>query len=69
MARTVSWSAGSSIEGGWEGPTAYQPIGDVNGDGIDDMLLAAPGTGFSSPPDTYGQVYLIFGQPEASLPS
>ena len=45
------------------GPTAYQPIGDVNGDTLDDMLLSAPGPGFSSPPDTYGQVYLIFGQP------
>ena len=45
------------------GPVRYQPIGDVNGDAIDDLLLAAPGPGFSSPPDTYGQVYLIFGQP------
>jgi hypothetical protein len=41
----------------------YQPVGDVNGDGIDDLLLAAPGQSSSGvAPPTEAYAYLIFGR-------
>ncbi|SIO26764.1 FG-GAP repeat-containing protein [Singulisphaera sp. GP187] len=44
------------------GPSLYRPLGDINGDGYDDMLLGAPGdTGPTSM--TAGAVFLIFGRP------
>jgi hypothetical protein len=40
------------------------PLGDVNGDGIDDLLLAATGQSASGvAPPTEGYAYLIFGRP------
>ena len=43
----------------------YEAVGDVNQDGVDDLLLAVPGQGNSgtSSPSTASDVYLIFGQP------
>ena len=39
----------------------YHSLGDVNQDGVDDMLIAA--TGASSNPAIIAHAYLIFGQP------
>jgi hypothetical protein len=39
------------------------PLGDVNQDGINDFLMAAPGIAGTTP--TLSQVYIIFGRAEA----
>lgn len=36
--------------------TSVSGAGDINGDGIDDFLISAPGA------NGYGQVYVVFGQ-------
>ena len=41
-------------------PRKYEPVGDINGDSIDDFLLASPSA--TTNPPTYSQAYLIFGQ-------
>jgi subtilisin family serine protease/subtilisin-like proprotein convertase family protein len=41
-------------------PRKYEPVGDINGDSIDDFLLASPSA--TTTPPTYSQAYLIFGQ-------
>ena len=42
----------------------YQPLGDVNQDGIDDLLVAAAGQGISgAAAPTPSDAYLIFGRP------
>jgi subtilisin-like proprotein convertase family protein len=43
-------------------PTLYGPVGDVNQDGYDDMILGAPGD-IGTTSMTIGEVYLIFGKP------
>src|SRR5204862_2804238 len=43
-------------------PGLYQKLGDVNGDGVDDLILGAPGD-IGATSMTLGHVYLIFGQP------
>ena len=48
--RRASSRPGSSIKEGWGAQAAYQPIGDVNGDTIDDMLLSAPAPGSTARP-------------------
>jgi hypothetical protein len=40
-----------------------QPLGDINQDGVDDFLLAAPGTGGIQ--TTLAQVFIVFGRAEA----
>ena len=37
--------------------------GDINGDGIEDLIIGAPGANFFNPnaPDTTGNVYVVFG--------
>lgn len=48
----------------------YEPAGDVNGDGIDDFLLAAPGAANSggAVPPTASDAYLVFGRPGETTP-
>ena len=43
----------------------YEAVGDINQDGTDDVLLAAPGQGNSggTSPTTASDAYLIFGRP------
>ncbi|QEH38910.1 FG-GAP repeat protein [Aquisphaera giovannonii] len=54
------------VEGGIFGQPrfTYEQVGDVNGDGVDDLLLAAPGLGNtgSSQLPTRSDAYLVFGQ-------
>jgi subtilisin family serine protease/subtilisin-like proprotein convertase family protein len=47
--------------GGLGGPRKYQPVGDINEDGIDDFLLSAPTTLANA--TAPAQAYLIFGKP------
>ena len=42
------------------GPRKYQPVGDVNGDAIDDFLVTSPSSSVNPP--VYSQAYLIFGR-------
>ncbi len=46
----------------------YSVLGaDVNGDGVDDVLVGAPGTSGTEDPRTdQGQIYVFFGSPELS---
>jgi hypothetical protein len=42
--------------------TAVTPAGDVNGDGIDDLLVGCPATdGSATAPPVQGHVYVVFG--------
>jgi hypothetical protein len=55
---TVDGTNGIVINGGAAGADAGQSVdgrGDVNGDGVDDLVIGAPGAGLS------GRAYVIFG--------
>jgi hypothetical protein len=62
--------AGYTVSGGAELDrcgTAVAAGGDVNQDGLDDLLVGCPATdGTVSPPLARGHVYVLFGRPTAS---
>ena len=79
-ASSAAWEQGQytwSAPWSWTGPIAYAKLGlcvssggDVNGDGIDDMVFAAPYDSSSGP--HYGRVFVVFGggtgwQPELPI--
>lgn len=47
--------------------SSVSSVGDFNGDGLDDLVIGAPG-GTTAPPTTTGEAYLVFGKP-AGFPS
>ncbi|HMR34417.1 MAG TPA: hypothetical protein PKA13_25445 [Geminicoccaceae bacterium] len=52
---------GFKIEGGDSGPGMVSEAGDVNGDGIDDLIVGASDNEVA---DRAGAAYVIFGQPD-----
>lgn len=66
--RTGDGTSGIVIEGAAEGGAAGYSLtlgGDVNGDGLDDLLLAAPGADTVHGPES-GEVYVIYGKAASS---
>jgi hypothetical protein len=47
-------------EGGFSG-TSVSNAGDINGDGIDDLIIGAPSVGFNNQP-LAGESYIVFGK-------
>jgi len=63
-------SLGVVLEGFAEGDRtgfSVANVGDVNGDGLDDVLIGAPRADFGGQPDS-GSAYLIFGRRGDDLP-
>ncbi len=47
---------------------SLKAVGDVNGDGLDDLLASAPSNSLSSPTELTSRVYLFYGQDDQSEP-
>ncbi|HEV2747776.1 MAG TPA: hypothetical protein VGW34_10830 [Allosphingosinicella sp.] len=61
---TLSAADGFMIQGHIfrdETGTSVSAAGDVNGDGIDDLIVGAPGTSGGTPGELNGDAYVIFG--------
>ena len=48
----------TGIDAGDQSGTSVRSAGDINGDGIDDLLISAPAAGASS-----GEAYVVYGSP------
>ncbi|MEM1275813.1 MAG: tandem-95 repeat protein, partial [Pseudomonadota bacterium] len=46
---------------------AVSRLGDINGDGFDDVVVSAPYAGANSSSTNYGQAYVVFGGPDVSF--